>query len=344
MDYMRELSSFLEEQVSITTSWLANELQISIRKAADLIAQYKESKSDSVASYRLTYRDNMGGLCVTVVKDFEVKSMKENNVDIISSQIYSLSKIDSEGTQTALVDAALTQAEGLLRSTASTHSSFLTNVSGEVHIASVDIRPVGERIFSSQNLALKGLGSLVSSSAPPLPSMVRAPSISSEKENKPQSQQIAAKSQTQSNTLKKAAKTNEEMAKKYFSSFSSVPKAEPEPEMQDRFASGAGDDEEEWGEGTVKLAAKVQRVQPDTVLELTEKSSQESNEETSMDVEGEETESTKRTVKKVNPLKRGAMDDYMEDLAIQEYKLNQELAASGAPPVKKTKRVLREKV
>lgn len=349
MDYMREISMFLEDKAVVTTNWLAHELQISVRKAIELVQDFKSSKSESFASYRVVYVDEFGGLQVAILNEAEISLLQEQSFNVLSKQIYSVAKVDSSMNQSIIVDAALSQAEELLKSTVATEGSFLSNAFGEVHLSTVEIKAVGDRVFSSQNILFKAPSITASQSLPPVPAFVKAPSqsaatsssqsTSSNKENK-------SAPTTTSTTIKKIAKSNEDAAKKYFSSFVGAPKP-LDPVLEERYVEGAGDEEEEWDDGQVKLADRqkmVQQVKADEVVEFSSQESDENKDKAPVEAEAETESGKKRKAAKTNILTRGAMDDYMEDVAIEEYKRKQQEEASGAPPLKKKKRVLVEKV
>lgn len=351
MDYMREISTFLEDKAVVTTNWLAQELQISVRKAIDLVQDFKSNKAESFASYRVVYVDEFGGLQVAILNEQEISWLQEQSFNVLSKQIYSVAKVDSSMNQSIIVDAALSQAEELLKSTVATEDSFLTNAFGDVHLSAIEIKAVGDRVFSSQNILFKAPSITASQSLPPVPAFVKAPSQSAAAASSSQStsanKENKAAPTTTSTTIKKITKSNEDAAKKYFSSFVGAPKP-LDPVLEERFVEGAGDDEEEWDDGQVKLADRqkiVQQVKADEVVEF---SSQESDENKGKEAPAEEDveaeSGKKRKAAKTNILTRGAMDDYMEDVAIEEYKRKQQEEASGAPPLKKKKRVLVEKV
>eukprot|EP01033_Poteriospumella_lacustris_P015684 gene15684-11224_t len=350
MDYMREISTFLEDKAVVTTNWLAQELQISVRKAIDLVQDFKSNKSESFASYRVVYVDEFGGLQVAILNEQEVSLLQEQSYNVLSKQIYSVAKVDSSMNQSIIVDAALSQAEELLKSTVATEDSFLTNAVGEVHLSTVEIKAVGDRVFSAQNILFKVPSITASQSLPPVPAFVKAPSqsaavSSSQSTSANKENNKAAPTTTTSTTIKKITKSNEDAAKKYFSSFVGAPKP-LDPVLEERYVEGAGDDEEEWDDGHVKLADRqkmVQQVKADDVVEFSSQENEE-NKDKEAPVEEEAAESgKKRKAAKANILTRGAMDDYMEDVAIEEYKRKQQEDATGAPPLKKKKRVLVEK-
>jgi hypothetical protein len=150
---------------------------------------------------------------------------------------------------------------------------------------------------------------------------------------------------SQSVTIKKIAKSNEDAAKKYFGAFVGAPKP-LDVVLEDRYVEGAGDDEEEWDDGKVKLADRkqmVKKIAPDEVVEFSSQEVDENKEKIAHSDENSDLLLGKKRKAKVNILTRGAMDDYMEDIAIEEFKRKQQEETSGEPPLKKKKRVLVEK-
>jgi hypothetical protein len=330
-------------------NWVAQELQVSVKKAIELVQEYKSNKFDSFATYRVMYRDEVGGLQVTTINERNLQQLQELPYEILSQQIYSISKVDSAISCSMLVDAALSQAEELLKTTVATQESFLTNISGEIHLKDIEVRAVGDRIFSSQNILFKAPSlSAVPISAPPVPPLMKSatvPSLITSKENKTS---VLSNTTTavQSASLKKIAKSNEDAAKKYFGAFVGAPKP-LDPVLEDRYVEGAGDDEEEWDDGKVKLADRKQMVKKIASDEIVEFSSPEVDDGhgkiSPSDESSEDLAQNRKRKAKVNVLTHGAMDDYMEDIAIEEFKRKQQAEASGEPPLKKKKRVLVEK-
>lgn len=365
MNYQGEIEKCMEQHAVLSAAWLSNELQISIRAAIDLMQKYRDSVEGVIAMYRLSSKSASGCFRIEIVSEQDLD--KRRNESMLHHQLYSIQRTQSEMIKSKLVESSLIQAEELLNNLTATNGSFLDNAFGGVKVHGLDIKAVGDRIFSSQNLAFDAVAAKASaSSAAPLqPAMVAnkllpmsKPSLgsSSSQPYKSANASVAIKQNPVSSslTLKKIGEKNAEIAKRFFAA--SEAKLKPDEEM-DTSGAGAGDNDEEWDDGAPK---RVVTKKPKPVVDkdeihlgaLDKLENERAIESTAMDVDEEEVGSSLPDDKegkshgkkkpKVDILKRGAMDDYMEDAAIEEHKRKQ--ADHGTEQPKKKKRVLVEKV
>lgn len=361
---MAEIEKCLEQHAVLSTSWLSNELQISVRAAIDLMQQYRESVEGIIAMYRLSSKSASGCFRIEIVSEQDLDKRRDESM--LHHQLYCIQRSRSDMTKSKLVEVSLLQAEELLNTSTATNGSFLDNAFGGVKVNGLDIKAVGDRIFSSQNLsfdaaAAKAAASSVAAFQPPVVNKPLSGSTlslgrSSNLTSKPAASTTVAKSKpvSSSATLKKIDEKNAEIAKRFFAATESKPKTETE-EM-DTSGAGAGDDDEEWDDGAPKrfVTKKPKAVVNEDEMDLGALDNFENTKEpdsNAMDVEEDEVDSSQpeqegkshgKKKPKVDVLKRGAMDDYMEDAAIDEHKRKQ--AEQGTEQPKKKKRVLVEKV
>ncbi len=313
-EFFGQIYGFLESDPSpLCTSWLANSLNISTTETVQVLNQFVKhytTKSDLHISYLLTGYDFSNRLRVAVVSDENVSSYIHTNLrKSLSNTIFSISKGPTDSFQSHVVDSCLQLADTLLHTTSSIEGSFLTNGCGDIYLAGLSVKPVGERIFSSQNVQFaKSLDSTVTKI---LISQTKSSSNSSV--GKPAAPVVVLQPSDNQH---------------YETLISSKSKLSKGPPIK-------YDDDEEWEDGDSPAIGRKRMSPVATSLSPTKCVEQEN-------LPLKEEETTKKTkVMKRNTLVRGGMDDFMDDIAIEQFKFQQQHLESSH---KKTKKVLVEKV
>ncbi len=312
-EFFDQICGFLEsDQSPLCTSWLANSLNISTIETVQVLNQFVKhysTKSDLQISYLLTGYDFSNRLRVAVVSNENVSNYIDTNLrKSLSNTIFSISKVPTDSFQSHVVDSCLQLADTLLHTTSSIEGSFLTNGCGDICLAGLSVKPVGERIFSSQNVQLaKSLGSTGTK-----------PSIS---QSKSSSNSLLGK------TSAPVAVVQPSDNEHYETLISSKSKLSKGPIKHD--------DDEEWDDGDSPAIGRKRTPPVITAVSPTKCVEQEN-----IPLKDEET-TKKAKVTKRNTLVRGGMDDFMDDIAIEQFKFQQQHPESSQ---KKTKKVLVEKV
>jgi hypothetical protein len=361
-DLQQQLQALLETETSITSTWLANNLRITVNAACQALELYLSSHLNDVhASYLITGYDKNNNLQIAVVSSEDVGTFKTEALKkILSTKIFSIEKSASESLRSQIVDSCLQLADSLLKETSAVEDSFLTNTSGDITLKGLSVKSVGERIFSSQNLQYtKSLSSnpSVSSTTSKTETKVGKTSMESNQHEKTQSffAKTSSSSSASATQPTKSTPTNAFFAvssttanpKGAISSQSSddhfeVLQAPSKPKSKSTTQSRLDDDDEEWDDGEAptvghkRLNSSQEKAKP--ALEDSE-----DEEPLSAGTEHHEIPTAKKPKvgKSQNLTVRGAMDDFMEDVAIEQFKQEQ---AEMKNNEKKRNKVLVEKV
>jgi hypothetical protein len=359
MDYFEAIEDYLDSENIVSVQWLANELSITLIKSIELLNGYLSKSTKNVAvNYLVIGYDNDDNLSYQLCADVKANySLKK----ILSKEIYSIQKQSSENINSLLCDSMLNQAEDIfLRVGAHDERPFALNGLGRIGNSAVKLRTFGERVVSAQNLQFsrtntmesqQSMASRTSStkSAPPVKPNTPLVSISTAKpsvptEPKKNLQAFDAKKPplVPTSTITKAPVVEENKKRK-----SSV--HEESSSQESRKVTTSSDDDEEWDIdfGSKKRSSsspqKKQKREDDQVQATTVAAKIEEVSKEKTVQEEHSSPAGKLKSKKINPLARGSMDDFMEDVAIEQYKQEQQ-AISDNQNVPKKKRVLVEKV
>lgn len=364
MEYQREIGDFLVIEPCVTASWLANTLHITVSKAASLLANFKKTHKDVHATYLINGRDGQNNFTFTIVVEEEVEKVKKTLSNVVSTQVYSLEKVSTESIKTQIVETYMSLATSLLvdAPATSTQNSILGNASGQIIMKGLDVRPVGERILSTQNKHWTKSIHVPSSSAASSGASAKIASASSSVAAAPVVAQIKSADQVKAFFNKPSTTTSSSKpepkpeAKSFFKTTSNSSQAsiEPTPVASQESVKlevlkpktektkspvkkvSKEDDDEEFDDGTVPSTTGKKRSNTSPKKKATPAMSLEDSED---EGESEEVKTKKAKTAKTNINVRGALDDFMEDAAIEQFKKEQE-----NPTQKKTKKVLVEKV
>jgi hypothetical protein len=337
-----------ESENVISTSWLSSTFQMTTAAAIQYITQLRAEESGLHATYLLCGQDSNGGIKYTVVPEQELEIKKAGLSAVYSAQIFSVAKTDIASTSSAglstalasfLVNACLSQADVLLRQTSVNEAkdkSFLYNGFGTISYPDLAVKPVGERFLSALN---KGNGSHTSTTVPVLSTTPASSASKAAVQAKAffatasKTNPVAKASTVPVNVPTSAASTAQDLIKS--------PSKEAKDDSKRLKKRPINDDsEEEWEDEGASMT--VRKRVPVVVKPEAESTSKESVESGSSSDEAEPEKRKKSKRAKKDLLTRGAMDDYIEDVAITQHK--QQEHSVGEEPVKKKSKKLIEKV
>lgn len=362
MDYIEAIEDYLQAESAVTVHWLANELSIPSSEAIQLLQNYsKEREEEITKSHLVIGYDEDNQLIFKLVHGNNPVDVKR----VLSKQIYSIQKSSSDNVSSAIVHSILHQTESLLLqdSLVQDRDSFIYNGLGQVKNSQVKVRLYGERVISSQNLQFKRSASTQGAT------MVRPVASQPKKESSTLSAAVAQSAMSffeKTSSASKPAVTappattiaipNENTPVINAPKFSVLPEKRRLEKQTSTSKPSVDSEDEEWDveiesvkkQKTVSsiLLAESSAVQSESVskieTEKQESEDEESADETNVDNDKENKPRKKRSsgTKKKNVNIRGAMDDFMEDAAIEQHKMVVE-----QPQVqRKMKKVLVEKV
>ena len=369
MDPIEELGGFLDNDQFVSYRWLAIFLDISVEKSKKILEEYKSSNNDVSATYCLSGQLRNKHRCVTVVSEKNLSMSKEFFEIVNDTHIYSLQRkkiAESSNLPMQLHAADVQQASEqiFLQDSA---APFLLNSIGGVRLNGNEVRPIGKRaaapirvIASSardsapsaaQTGVMKAFSTANGKSKEKTNSLASVSSSSSGKETSKDKSNERSKSVASSFFANSASASDNtkaaKLAKSQVAPNTSKPITVSSTKVEDP------DDNDEWTEdgaenykldknklknrGLQKSPSAPHVGQPPLSIELSE-----NIEETSV---ATATSNTRKAHVHVH----GAMDDYMEDVAIEQYKADQAAGISESPEGagvvgKRKKRKLVEKV
>lgn len=360
-----DISDVIENDNCITARWIAIQNGITVNKATDLISSYyKNNKGRVKANYTMSGFDSTGSKLFIVVNEDKLEEAKAKFQKITSQKIHSLQK-ESEGLNSHLASQDADQAVEMLLMKHPNCGSFMSNSSGCIRIPDLSVVAVGERVLAAHNEDNE----------------VKAPSLAKKetaeehmsrmfanKSSAPAKKTTAAASNYFSSIAKDstAAKTKSP----FDGSSSRTPSRTPSPFVRADTAdtqttlktaastsesvvgiamtTDANDDEDaEWDDGTgykvdpSRLAKRTAK-KISTSDDEQEAGDSSADEEEGEGGEGGDVSGDKRKSKRAKKHVRGAMDDYMEDVAIAEFKATHD--AETGEKVKRYKKKQVEKV
>lgn len=358
MDYIEAIEDYLQAESTVTVHWLANELSIPSSEAIQLLQNYsKEREEEITKSHLVIGYDEDNQLIFKLVHGNNPVDVKR----VLSKQIYSIQKSSSDNISNAIVHSILHQTESLLLqdSLVQDRDSFIYNGLGQVKNSNVKVRLYGERVISSQNQQFKRSASTQGAT------MVRPIFSQPKKETSTLSATVAQsamsffeKTSTASKPVSAPSTTiatpNENAPVINARKFSVLPEKRRLEKQTTASKPSIDSEDEEW-DVEIESVKKQKTVSSNVATESSvmqsesvskgETEKQESEDEESADetVDNKENKPRKKrssSNKKKNVNIRGAMDDFMEDAAIEQHKMDVE-----QPQVqRKMKKVLVEKV
>lgn len=369
MDPIEELGGFLDNDQFVSFRWLAIFLDISVEKSKKILEDYKSSNNDVTATYCLSGQLRNKHRCVTVVSEQNLSRSQEFFEILNDTHIYSLQKkkiAESSNLSAQLHAADVQQAsEQIFAQKSAVH--FLLNSIGGVRLNGNEVRPIGKRAAAPIRVIASSARDSASSAAQNGVTKAFSAANGNSKEKA-----IAATSVFSSSSGKEIIKDrpnerSKSMASSFFANSSATfdnPKAVKlaksevalntlKPKVVSSTKDEDPDDNDEWAEdgaesykldknklknrGVEKLSSGPHIGQPPISIALSE------------NIEEISVATATHDTKKAPVHVHGAMDDYMEDVAIEQYKADQAAGISesseGAGIVgKRKKRKLVEKV
>lgn len=313
----KKIDVFLTNEIVVSSNWLANELGISVDSAQKQIEAYAKQNEEVECSFLISGTDENGCLVLKVATALEVELLK-CSLSNFSKSIYSIKLKNSQQSSGILVHSYLNQVEVLLDGTHPYSSKFMENLMGSLRMTRIEIKSNGERLLSSQNSSASSF----------------------HESNKTSNDEVGSKS-----AILTANKGVSSHVQSFFST-KSVTKYDNNEKFNSRPSSSLPqhislNEDEEWEEdfGTKVQSAKKVTLPVESLPVST--TNERAVEEIVNDADNIDVHKSKKP-KVSNAVTHGAMDDYMEDIAIERYK--QEQSTLNAQQSKKMKKVLVEKV
>lgn len=339
MDLMDEIASYLETESGFTVRWLANVLSIDINAARQHMSKYLSTNKTTCATYLLVGENLKGSLSFIVSGESEKDHVRSSFKSVHYEDIYAIHKGESVNNKTILQAGEHDQASEILMMSHPSSVHFLNNKSGLIVCPGIEVKPIGQRILSASYVKPEPAVStkeLVKSTVKkavetPAPAVIKSKSSiqansffgsTAAKSEKPvAAPAIAVKSEEKKPTTTSNEDTTVDNAAKK------------------RVGKIADDDDEEFDSEYKPNPSRLkERVDParknfsvgETVEEDSSIPIPEDEEE-----EGK-TQGGRGKKSKVPVVVHGAMDDYMEDIAIAEHNRS---TTADAPRPKKRKLV-----
>ncbi len=315
--------------------------------------------------------DASGSKTFSVVSEDELPASQKAFQQVNSTKIYSIQKADSTNIKIALATNDSDQTLEMLLNNHVSSSEYLHNKFGKICLVNLEVKAAGERVVNAQvaSVSESGKSSSTSSSSSGVKKESAEDHISRVFANKAPPAVLKSKSGIQASSFfnKPAAPANstskaEAPASKQTKAVSDKAAADKavvvaettavaadsqptsKPAATDKSVMGDDDEDEEWDSGykVDKNRLKKRNISEGTV----QVGEVEDEEPVQVDEEDQSTVKKQKTAKAAQQhvSVHGAMDDYMEDVAIAEFKQQRAEDESGAAPAKRTKKKLVEKV
>lgn len=358
MEYQDEISAFLDAENSITARWLANTLRIDMTKARTSLSQYKNAQPDVSVSFLITGVNGQGGLSYIISDEVDISNVRNQLSSTRSEELYALHKIKSISNKAELQALECEQASELLYMTHPNSAEFYKNSVGYILCPNMDVKPVGQRILSSKITVSSETASevreTIKASVSKVLAPVAAPTVLKSKSSIQATNFFGASATKPKAVAEAPASVKAEPATKPIKSEivveatvgapSTSAKSEetaPEPKKVGKIV--CDDEDEEWDSGYQPDAARLKERVDASAAARVSVGAVEDVVEVDMSADGEESagegEVAKAGRKKGKALvKHGAMDDYMEDIAIAAH-IKAEATPADAPKPKKRKLV-----
>ena len=380
MDAEEELRGFIDNDQFVSFRWFANFLNINVEQSKKLFDEFKASNNDVFATYCVSGQLRNKQQSITIVPEDHLARCKDLFLVINCIHIYSLQKkkFQQSSTISAQLNAADIQQANELIAQQPSCESFLLNSVGGVRLDGSHVKPIGKRVaamvrvisvadktdeqmmksFAKVGGGIEKVGVSSSSSA------VKDSGKENSKEKSKASSSVAnaffAKAAAASSSavnavtpVATAAAPKVIEANKIARKQSAKASSATEP-LSTKLASVADDDkdddeEDNWTEeGAASYKPDKKRLQSmkkaNVILEADEgvRSIPPAVHDPAID---EASSEARKTV----PHVRGAMDDYMEDVAVEQYNSGghsggDAASISGGGVTKRTKKKLVEKV
>lgn len=374
MEYQDEISAFLDAENSITARWVANNLRTNLTKARNLLSLYKKAQPELSVSYLVAGINISGSVSYIVSDDVDLEGVRGQFSSIRSEEVYALHKRTSISNKAEIQALECDQASELLFMTHPNSADFYKNSIGCIVCPNVDIKPIGQRILSSK-LTVSSQSvpevreSIKTSINKTLPSAPAASVIKSKssiqatnffgaavaKELKPAKDASAVQEEKPVVAGRSSAailNSNETPDNASASAVVGAVVAAPAPASAKKVGKIVCDDDEdeEWDSGYKPDAARLKervdaiaasssnRISVGSVVDVADMDMTAEDEDGLEGAEGAGAGKTARKKGKHAVVKHGAMDDYMEDIAIAAHN-KAEATPADAPKPKKRKLV-----
>lgn len=151
MAHFDEIASYLDVENSITARWLANTLRIGLENARSSLENYKKANPNIAVSYLVVGASSSGGLSYIVTTESELDSVRINLSPVRSEELYSIHKVRSAINRAEIQALEYEQASEMLLMSHPNSHEFLSNVGGYIVCSAIDVKPVGQRILSANH-------------------------------------------------------------------------------------------------------------------------------------------------------------------------------------------------
>lgn len=356
MAFLDEISTYLDVENSITVRWLANTLSIDLDKARSSLENYKSTNPSVAVSYLVVGTSQQGGLSYIVASESELDNIRSALKPVRSEELYAIHKVRSVTNKAEMQASEYEQASEILLMGHPNTQDFLSNGGGYITYPSVEVKPLGQRILSASYVAVPAQtketikASVTKNIAEkPMTTAASVPAVTKSKSSIQANSFFSAKSTPATAKLQPAA----------VEALKVEPKPEPsviaeEPSTKEAPQKRVGkiaiddDEDEEWDSGykpdPKRLKERVEAAGPARAVISTgsEEMDLSDEAESAADAADEGAAAGGKKKGKGKVVKHGAMDDYMEDVAIAEH--NHAVANPDAPKPKKRKLVEKVKL
>ena len=373
MDAGEELRGFIDNDQFVSFRWFANFLNINVEQSKKLLDKFKASNDDIFATYCVSGQLKNKQQSITIVPEDHLARCKDLFLVINCVHIYSLQKkkFQQSPTISAQLNAADIQQANELIAQLPSCEAFLLNSVGGVRLDGSHVKPIGKRVaamvriisvadktddhmmksFAKVGSGIEKVGVSSSSSA------VKDSGKENSKEKLKASSSVAnaffakAAAASSSAVTATAAAPPKVIESDKVSRKQAAKSTEPSSTKLPNVAEYDKDDDEEdnWteeGGASYKPDKKrLQGMKKTKVISVAE----EGEGSVPPSVDDQPTDETSSEPKKTVLHVRGAMDDYMEDVAIEQYNSGGHSGGDAAPisgggGAKRTKKKLVEKV
>lgn len=353
MDPLEELRGFIDNDQFVSFRWFANCLDIHVESAKTILTTFKETNKDVCATYCVSGLLKNQQQSISIVPESSLTRCKELFSVINCVHVYSIQKIKflESSSISAQLNAADVQQANELTALQTVSMSFLLNGLGGIKMDGSDVKPVGQRVSppvraaivpsSSSDISAEGQMMKSFAKAGNNKDKTAAASSSSAKDNKDQDKKASAiatsffATTASSSSAKAVPEKKKPAAKETAAKIKAKPaeKVEKVEKVVNVKGGDADDNDDEWTEeGAASYKPDKKKLKSDKSnlpasssgsaqvdLDLT---SSQSTTEDSQPTDSEPVDKTKKYV-------HGAMDDYMEDVAIEEFKAQEALGGSA---------------
>lgn len=381
MDPQEELRGFVDNDQFVSYRWLAFCLNIHVEKSKSILEKFKNSNNDISATYCVSGQLKNKQQSISVVSENNLARCKNLFEVINCTHIYSIQKnkfAESTNVPLQLNAADVLQANELIAQ--QPHNiPLLLNCLGGIKLGGSDVQAIGKRVAaivrtiptsetdSNAANAERGMSKVFSTATDSSKEKNGASSSSgkdgSKDKSKEKSKSMASAFFANSTSSTPATEKPKPVKKTPINATKPVPAAkaavtvtEEKVEIKRDEGEGTGadeDEDDEWteegGESYKPDKKKLKNRKSVTISQKASDGEAASSSQLSLTESEEQNENDEEKVetKKAQLHIHGAMDDYMEDVAIEKFKAGQSGESNDAEQVKngkRTKRKLVEKV